>query len=283
VPATPEGRSAWTPPAVGNFALAVTGGYGPDANGMRGVGTWECTFRPPPGKPATPPVLYEKFLGGNLVDCRETLDVLGRQLHGSVVVGGKTPFSAGSGAGQVDYKRVCRSALSETGLITGFLRAVCSGSDALGFFSVLGLGDIRAAWFRKAALTTLGWQPNSAGGQQPPNKPSTPCVEALKEGEFAAEQGAWILKWSHDHDELASHKGATLLFAKNEIKELAERDIEGESSAKMNRSELLKVLCAMREKAQEENPPSEQEPPDSTVEIQAAGESDEIMNHALMQ
>ena len=78
-----------------------------------------------------PPVPYEKFLGGNLADCRETLDVLGCQLHESVVVGGKTPFSAGSGAGQVDYKRVCRSALSETGLITGFLRAVCSGSDAL--------------------------------------------------------------------------------------------------------------------------------------------------------
>jgi len=130
VPTTPEGLQAWTPPAVGNFALAVTGGYGPDAEGRKGVGTWGCTFRPPE-KPATPPVPYETLLGEKLAGCQATLDVLGCHLHGSVVKGGKTPFSAGSGGGQVDYKRVCRAALSETGLIVGFLRAVCSGSDAL--------------------------------------------------------------------------------------------------------------------------------------------------------
>jgi len=64
---------------------------------------------------------------------------------------------------------------------------------------------------------------------------------------------------------------------------MQELDIEGATSSKMNKSELLKVLCAMREKAQEQTPPDEQEPPDSKVKFQEAGEADELMGHALMQ
>ena len=148
-----------------------------------------------------------------------------------------------------------------------------------GFFSLLRQGDERAGWFRRAALMTGGWLTDN----QPPNKPSTACIGALKATTRSDECSEWFLKWSHDHDELSSHNGATKPFVKQQIQELREQGGQGVTSAKMNKSELLKVLCKMRESAQEQNPPLEQEPVDSKIEYQVAGEADELMGHALMQ
>ena len=46
---------------------------------------------------------------------------------------------------------------------------------------------------------------------------------------------------------------------------------------------LLKALCEMREKDQETTPPSEQEPVDDGIVLQAAGEADELIEHPLMR
>ena len=147
-----------------------------------------------------------------------------------------------------------------------------------GWFDLLKLGDDRSAWYRGAALTKDGWK------KEPPGKPDISHILALKATKNDEWRRKWIMAFSYDHVELSALDNAiTVPFIKEQIKVMNDAGVKGEAG-KLLKSDLLKLLCEMREQYQALAPHLvDKEPPSVDIEIQEEGPGGDEETRAVMQ